>query len=79
MYIHLGEKKIISHKQYVGIFNSETIRKSSLNIWIKESLEENVKSIAIGVNNDIIGSGVSPYTVIKRTTYHKDIIWSRDQ
>ncbi len=78
MYIHLGEKKIISHRQYVGIFNSETIKKSSLNRWIKDNLDENVKSIAIGVNSDIIVSGVSPYTVIKRTSYIKDLIWSRN-
>ncbi len=79
MYIHLGEKKIISHRQYLGIFNAETIRKSSLNSWIKNNLKENDKSIAIGVNNDIIGSGVSPYTVIKRTSFYKDLIWSRNQ
>jgi hypothetical protein len=77
MYIHLGEKKIISDRNFVGIFNAETIRMSSLNVWIKESIKENDRSVAININNDITGSGVSPFTVIKRVSYEKDLIWSR--
>jgi regulator of extracellular matrix RemA (YlzA/DUF370 family) len=77
VYIHLGEKKIISDRKYVGIFNAETIMMSSLNVWIKDNIKDNNRSIAININNDIIGSGVSPFTVIKRTSYKKDLIWSR--
>jgi regulator of extracellular matrix RemA (YlzA/DUF370 family) len=78
MYIHIGEKKIISDRTFVGIFNAETIRMSSLNLWIKDSIEDNDRSVAINVNNDIIGSGVSPFTVIKRVSYRKDLIWSKN-
>jgi regulator of extracellular matrix RemA (YlzA/DUF370 family) len=78
MYIHLGEKKIISDRTFVGIFNAETIRMSSLNLWIKDSIEDNDRSVAINANNDIIGSGVSPFTVIKRVSYRKDLIWSKN-
>lgn len=79
MYIHLGERKIISDREYVGIFNTETINLSSLNGWIKEHIKENDRSIAINIKNDIIGSGVSPFTIIKRVSYKKELIWSRNK
>ncbi len=79
MYIHLGGKKIISHRESIGIFNGETIRMSSLNSWIKDRIDDNDRSIAVTVNGDITGSGVSPFTVIKRISYKKDLIWSRNK
>ena len=78
MFIHLGDKIIVSEKDYIGIFNYETLIKSEVNLWITEKTNNTMKTIAIGENNNIITSKVSPYTVIKRTDVKKDCIWSRN-
>ena len=78
MFIHLGDRIIVSEKDYIGIFNYETMIKSEKNFWITENINNTIKTIAIGENNNIITSKVSPYTVIKRTDINKDFIWSRN-
>ncbi|MFC1670906.1 hypothetical protein ACFL20_10985 [Spirochaetota bacterium] len=78
MYIHIGNKKIVSDKYFIGIFNAETLRLSDVNKWIVDSIESGDKSIAIKENNDIVTSRVSPFTVIKRTSLKNDIIWRRE-
>ena len=41
--------------------------------------EEDEKLIVIDVKNSITGTGVSPFTVIKRKSINEDeIVWSRD-
>jgi len=77
MYIHIGDKKIVSDKQIIGIFNTETIKKSDLNIWLKSIIDDNYKVIAIGIANEITGSNVSPFTIINRNVINNDdLIWS---
>ena len=79
MFIHLGDRITVSDKDFIGIFNYETLVKSEINSWITANIMyKKTKTVAIGENNDIITSKVSPYTVIKRTNIDKDLIWSRD-
>lgn len=78
MYIHIGQKKIVSDKNHIGFFNAETLRLSDENNWILAQIKTEDKTIAIDVNNAIIASKVSPYTIIKRTSLEKDIIWRRE-
>jgi len=78
VFIHLGNRKIISDKKIIGIFNSETLKMSKENSWILDNLNEKCKSVAVDANNNITTSMVSPFTVIKRTSIKKDYIWRRD-
>ncbi len=77
MYIHIGDKKTVSDTSIIGIFSTDTILKSDMNSWIKHKLNENFKVIAIGNKGEIMGSSVSPYTIINRKAVNKDdLIWS---
>ncbi len=55
----------------------ETLKQSDDNSWILEIVNEDVKSIVIDVDNNITSSKVSPYTIIKRTSISKDIVWRK--
>ena len=79
MYIHLGNRKIISDKKYIGIFNSDTLKMSEKNDWITKELKKDDRSVAISRENDFISSSVSPFTVIKRISYKSDCIWSKEK
>jgi len=79
MFIHIGNRKTVSDKLIIGIFNVETILKSEINSWIKKELNAEYKVITIGINNEITGSNVSPFTIINRKIINnEDLIWSRD-
>lgn len=78
MYIHLGEKKIISDKTCIGIFNAETICLSEENDWILSQISSGDKSIAVTESSEIICSKVSPFTVQKRTIIENDLVWRRN-
>lgn len=75
MYIHVGNKIIVSDKNIVGIFNSVTLTKSEWNNYIVEGMDDSVKSIIITAGNERITSIVSPYTIIKRTQMDRDLYW----
>lgn len=75
MYIHVGNKIIVSDKNIVGIFNSVTLTKSEWNNYIVEGMDDSVKSIIITARNERITSIVSPYTIIKRTQMDRDLYW----
>lgn len=75
MYIHVGNKIIVSDKNIVGIFNSGTLTKSEWNNYLVEGMDDSVKSIIITAGNERITSIVSPYTIIKRTQMDRDLYW----
>ncbi len=66
MYIHVGEGKIVSDRNLVGIFNAQILRESELNREIVDSIEENVKTVVVRRDGSLITSKVSPFTVISR-------------
>ena len=76
MFIHIGEKQIISDSNCVGIFNSETLRLSLNNLWITQNIDD-AKSVVIDRDNNILTSKVSPFTLIKRKVIDKDFIWRK--
>jgi len=79
MFIHIGNNVLISDRKCVGIFNTETLKQSETNSWIISRIKEDEKLIVIDVNNNIKGTGVSPFTVLKRKSINEDeIVWSRD-
>ncbi len=78
MYLHIGENINISNAKIIAILNIDTLELSDVNEYILDEVEDKDKTIVVDENNDIIGSKVSPYTIIKRTTLdEKDILWSK--
>ncbi len=81
MYIHIGERKIVSDRKTVGIFNIKTILTSDLNHRILNAIDIqkcDIKTIVIDTDSNITTSKVSPFTVIKRISINsKDCIWRR--
>jgi len=79
MFIDIGNNVLISDRKCVGIFNTESLKKSEDNNWVFEKIKEDEKLIVIDVKNNITGTGVSPFTVIKRKSINEDeIVWSRE-
>ncbi len=79
MFIHVGNNILISDHKCVGIFNTDTMKLSEENQWIINKISNEDKLIVIDVNNNITGTGVSPFTVIKRTYINKDeLVWSKN-
>ena len=76
MFIHVGNRKIVSDKDIVGIFNIETLRLSDENLNFLSSISSNDKTVVIDRENKIILSEVSPFTVIRRTML-EDVVWRR--
>ena len=76
MFIHIGNRKIVSDKDIIGIFNVETLRLSDGNLNYLSSISSNDKTVVIDRENKIILSEVSPFTVIKRTML-EDVVWRR--
>lgn len=77
MYIHIGERKTVSSKECVGIFNADTLVLSDSNEWILEECDENSKTIVITADGDVLFSKVSPYTVLKRNFFESNYYWRR--
>ena len=81
MYIHIGEREIVSVRKTIGIFNYDTLLNSEYNQKIKENVDTSacdIKTIVIDTDNKIKVSKVSPFTIIKRVSiYSKDCIWRR--
>jgi hypothetical protein len=78
MFIHIGNNIIISEKECIGIFNTETLKLGSDNEFFLKNIKADDKVISVNVNNEIKSSWVSPFTVIKREAINEDeLIWSR--
>ncbi|MDY6969087.1 MAG: hypothetical protein SVR08_10605 [Spirochaetota bacterium] len=68
MYIHIGNRRVVSDKEIIGIFNAETIMMSKENAAYIKHIKQEDKSIIVYNNNNIISSSISPYTIINRAT-----------
>jgi hypothetical protein len=80
MYIHLGNNIRVSGNKCVGIFNIDTLKLSDDNKWMLNNISSNDKTISLDMKNNIIGSEVSSYTIIKREAIKKDeLFWSRNE
>ena len=78
MFIHIGNNIVISEKECIGIFNTETLKLGSDNDVFLKNIMTYDKVISVNVNNEIKSSWVSPFTVIKREAINEDeLIWSR--
>ena len=77
MFIHIGNKKIVSDTGVVGIFNVETLTISELNSQYLIEVKLGDKTVVVNESNKCIVSRVSPYTIIKRTAV-SDFIWRMD-
>lgn len=77
MFIHLGNKIIISDSVCIGIFNILTLLKSNDNAWIIRLININNKTVSIDIQSNIITSKVSSYTVIQRKQIYSDVFWRR--
>lgn len=78
MFIHIGNRLVISDSMLVGIFNRDTFEHSEINGNYCKNLAEDVKTIVVDVKNEIYTSGVSPFTIIKRITLNDGIVWRRE-
>jgi len=80
MYIHIGNNVLVSANKCVGIFNTETLKLSDDNKWMFNNISNNDKTVSLDTKNNIIGSEVSSYTIIKRTAIKIDeLFWSRNE
>lgn len=78
MFIHIGNNVLISDRKCVGIFNTETLKQSEINSWMFDKINDE-KLVVVDVKNIITGTGVSPFTVIKRKSINEDeIVWSKN-
>ncbi len=77
MFIHIGDRKIISDKRCVGIFNKETLDFAADNQWIVDTIEDNVKTVAVSITNEFVTSRVSPFTILKRFSIKEDFYWRK--
>jgi hypothetical protein len=78
MFIHIGNNKIVSDRKIIGIFNRDALLLSNDNVWITSQVDPNDKTIALDEKGNITSSNVSPFTVIKRTTFGDDFVWRRE-
>lgn len=78
MYIHIGNRIIVSDKSIIGIFNIESLKKSELNKRYLDDVGDDEKTLIIGVNKEILKSIVSPYTIIKRNRWDGTFVWRRE-
>ncbi|MFH0975573.1 MAG: hypothetical protein V1874_07290 [Spirochaetota bacterium] len=77
MHIHAGNRIVVSDKKIIGIFNTETILMSELNNKFFDKLKPGDKTVVIDRTNNTISTGVSPFTVIKRTELKCEFAWRR--
>ncbi len=77
MHIHAGDRIIVSDKKIIGIFNAETILMSELNKKFFDKIKPGDKTVVIDRTNNALSTGVSPFTVIKRTELKCEFVWRR--
>ena len=76
MFIHIGNRKIVSDRRIIGVFNAETLRLSMDNSIYLKDFSSDDKTIIIKRDNSILTSEISPFTVVKRTVL-ENAIWRR--
>ena len=77
MYIHTGEKVIVSDKEIIGIFNTETLLLSEENSRFFNIIKNEHKTVILNKNNGIVLSKVSPFILIKRISPGGIFFWRR--
>jgi hypothetical protein len=81
MFIHIGERKIVSDKKVIGVFNLESLNKSDLNKSLIDNIDNSkcdIKTIVIDRDCNIFSSKVSPFTVIKRGSIeYNECVWRK--
>lgn len=78
MFIHIGNNILVSDRKCVGIFNIETLKLSEENKWILKNTGDNDKMVSLDIDNNIVASEVSSFTIMKRITIKEDeLSWSR--
>jgi hypothetical protein len=77
MHIHIGGRIIVSDRNIVGIFNSETILASETNSNYHDKVKKGDKTVIIDRENKVISSIVSSYTIMKRDVLKDGVVWRR--
>jgi len=77
VFIHIGNRQIISGSSLIGIFNRETLEKSSENGMLVSGIDDGVKSLLIDAENRVTGSNIGSFTIIKRITVNEGFFWRR--
>ena len=77
MHIHAGNRVIVSDEKIVGIFNTETILMSEENERYFDKIRPEDKTIIIDRSDNTITTGVSPFTIMKRTELQGNIVWRK--
>lgn len=77
MFIHIGNRKIVSDRSIIGIFNTETLRLSIDNAIFLKNVSSDDKTVVINRSNNVLVSKISPFTVIRRTVL-EEAIWRRN-
>jgi len=82
MFLHIGNREIVSLKNIVGIFNADTLIKSEINGDYLDEIKNDTKSIIIDKHDEVTVSKLSSYTLIGRLEKRNlsdikggDIIW----
>ncbi len=78
MYIHAGNRIIVSDRKTIGIFNVESIKLSDDNERYLNNIKENDKTIIVDEYDHCIISNVSSYTIISRTLIDSKKVWSKE-
>ncbi|MCU0822811.1 MAG: hypothetical protein MUC95_10145 [Spirochaetes bacterium] len=78
MFIHAGNRIIISDKKIVGIFNIETLKLSEDNKKLLENIGPEDRTIFLDRDNNHFAGNVRSYTVIKRAGLDFDFIWRKE-
>ena len=79
MFLHIGDKDIISDKNIVGVFNVKTLEKSEKNTDYLDEIKEDTRSIIIDTHDEVIVSKISSFTLIERFSLpKKDCFWIKD-
>lgn len=78
MFIHIGNNILVNGGSCVGIFNIETLRLSDENSWLLKNVNDSDKTLSLDINNTVVSSEVSPFTIIKRDNIKKEeLYWSK--
>lgn len=77
MFVHIGDRKVISDNSLIGIFNFETLQKSIENKNIISHLKDDTKTVVVLKNNNIEFSTVSSFTVLSRYGKINDYYWRK--
>lgn len=78
MFIHIGNKEIVSDKKIIGIFNIDTLELSSLNENYLDETKDSTRTVIIDEDDEVIVSEINSQTIIKRESIDsKDCIFLR--